>query len=470
MSIRSIGVSAAILVLAGATVGAAAPAKGKTAAAKPAPGAALDPAQVVAQLRKDETALRTARLTVRAVRKQGPVPAGAKGQAVWDAAGKLPTDSQRRESLIVSGASWKRDVTVLDEQGAPAAHFVAGVVRRNGRMLQESGHGDKKTASGVLGMDLGEDDHALLVTPGTDLLQGIKWKAAKRMGSQILLTGMQDTTPVTAALRTSPHYALERLSAEETLVTPQGKLQRGSLVRVSYDTTNGQLTPKTLERVDYATPPIGQLMFTSYTVESAQANTPVTDAELEIAFPSGIKIVDRRVDPPARYAQGDKDLTLDEVKALSQKQAANAAKVGAPAPGIELKTVAGDTAKLSDQKGKVVLLTFFASWCPPCNAEAPKMEKEIWQKYRERGLSVFGVDTAEREEPEKMAKQFVAEHGTTYPTLLDLEGDVAEAYRVEALPTIVLIDRTGTVRYIQAGFNEAEVVKQLETLLAEKQP
>jgi hypothetical protein len=159
-----IGISAAATLLAGASLGLAAPSKGKPAPkGKPAVNAALDPAQVIAQLRKDEAAIKTAHLTLTASRREGDLPPGVKGAAAWDAAQKLPQSGQRREILVLSGSSWKRDVTLMDEQGAPATHFMAGVSHRMGRMLRESGHGDQKTLNGVLGMDLSSDDHGLLL-------------------------------------------------------------------------------------------------------------------------------------------------------------------------------------------------------------------------------------------------------------------------------------------------------------------
>jgi peroxiredoxin len=95
------------------------------------------------------------------------------------------------------------------------------------------------------------------------------------------------------------------------------------------------------------------------------------------------------------------------------------------------------------------------------------MEREVWQKYRGRGLAVLGINTAERGDPEKLARQWVAEHGVTYPTVMDTEGDVSLAYEVNALPSVAVIDRKGILRYLRPGFNEAAVVKIVEELVAD---
>jgi peroxiredoxin len=93
------------------------------------------------------------------------------------------------------------------------------------------------------------------------------------------------------------------------------------------------------------------------------------------------------------------------------------------------------------------------------------MEKGIWQKYRGQGLVVLGVNAGEREDPKKLARQFVEQHGVTYPTVMDTEGEVSEAYQVSSFPTVALIDRKGVLQYLEPGFDDLAVVTRLESLL-----
>ncbi len=96
------------------------------------------------------------------------------------------------------------------------------------------------------------------------------------------------------------------------------------------------------------------------------------------------------------------------------------------------------------------------------------MEKEIWNKYREQGLMVFGVNAGERSDPMRMAREFVDKHGVTYPVMMDLDDVASQAYQVQAFPTVAVIDRKGVLRYLEAGFNEQGVLDQVKALLAEK--
>lgn len=94
---------------------------------------------------------------------------------------------------------------------------------------------------------------------------------------------------------------------------------------------------------------------------------------------------------------------------------------------------------MSDLKGKVVVLNFWASWCPPCRAEMPDFE-EMWQEMRDDGVVFVGV--AVSDSPEE-ARAFVEATGVTYPIGVDPSGSIASDYRVLSLPTTFLIDREG---------------------------
>jgi len=124
------------------------------------------------------------------------------------------------------------------------------------------------------------------------------------------------------------------------------------------------------------------------------------------------------------------------------------------------ETLSALVARADPQEGYTVL--FFAS----CNAEAPHLEKEYWQTFRDKGVVVIGIDTAEESHPKEKAGEFRQKHELTYPILLDETGAVAKAYRVQGFPTNVIIDREGKVRYIAAGFNAAAIDQALQQLIA----
>jgi thiol-disulfide isomerase/thioredoxin len=122
------------------------------------------------------------------------------------------------------------------------------------------------------------------------------------------------------------------------------------------------------------------------------------------------------------------------------------ARVGAQAPAWTDPLVGGGTLSQTKLLGKPALLDFFATWCPPCNAQAPVVEA-AYREYAPEGLQVVGVDIQENA---KKARQFVTLHGLTYPSVVD-GGTISDEYALEGMPVTVFIDKTGVIRKIEVG-------------------
>ena len=124
---------------------------------------------------------------------------------------------------------------------------------------------------------------------------------------------------------------------------------------------------------------------------------------------------------------------------------------GEAAPDFEVETFDGETLRLSDLNGKVVVLNFWASWCPPCRWEMPFFET-MWQEYRDQGVVFLGIamsDTLEN------VKAFAEEAGVTYPVGLDTTTEIARDYEVLSLPTTFFIGKDGNIeRKLTSAANE----------------
>lgn len=139
--------------------------------------------------------------------------------------------------------------------------------------------------------------------------------------------------------------------------------------------------------------------------------------------------------------------------------------VSQQAPAFSLKTRTGDVVKLEDNRGKVVLLNFWASWCIPCKEEMPLIQA-AYEKYRDRGLVVWGINMTDIDDRDEIDK-FVQETGVTFPILLDESGAVGTDYRVISIPTSFFIDRTGIIQHFQLG---AMTASQMDQYLEEMLP
>jgi cytochrome c biogenesis protein CcmG, thiol:disulfide interchange protein DsbE len=137
------------------------------------------------------------------------------------------------------------------------------------------------------------------------------------------------------------------------------------------------------------------------------------------------------------------------------------AKVGSAAPSFDDPLVAGGSMSMAKLIGKPVMLDFFATWCPPCNAEAPEVET-AYKTYGPKGVQIVGVDV---QEGAAKAKQFVTDHQLTYPAVVD-SGTLSDEYEINGMPVSVFIDRTGVVRKIVVGqMTQADIDADIQAVL-----
>ena len=174
---------------------------------------------------------------------------------------------------------------------------------------------------------------------------------------------------------------------------------------------------------------------------------------------------------------GDKenDETNNSVSNNGSSEESNKAESNkTPAIDFELKDQYGKTHKLSDYKGKVVFLNFWATWCPPCKMEMPDIQK-IYEKYEKQGektevvvLSVAAPNTQDEKDVEGI-KAFLEENGYTYPVLMDDGGYTFGAYRISSLPTTFMIDKEGNVfGYVQGGLAQKAMESIIEQTITGK--
>lgn len=125
------------------------------------------------------------------------------------------------------------------------------------------------------------------------------------------------------------------------------------------------------------------------------------------------------------------------------------------APDFTLKSRSGENVRLSDFRGQIVLLNFWASWCVPCRQEMPILN-DIQKKYEALGFSVLGVNVDLKSEK---AIAYLKDTPVNFPVLYDPKGDVSKLYSVSAMPSTAIIDRDGKVRFIHPGYKAGDESK-----------
>jgi len=145
---------------------------------------------------------------------------------------------------------------------------------------------------------------------------------------------------------------------------------------------------------------------------------------------------------------------------------AHAENVQGAAPDFTLKSQSGKNTKLSELRGQVVLINFWASWCGPCRQEMPLLEK-LYQRYRPLGFTILGVNV---EEDPTAANKLLKEISVSFPVLFDSENTVSKLYKVRGMPSTVIVDRDGNMRHLHTGYQpgyETEYQDQVRALLKE---
>jgi len=144
-----------------------------------------------------------------------------------------------------------------------------------------------------------------------------------------------------------------------------------------------------------------------------------------------------------------KNLTLGLlITVFAATSLASSGLEGQVAPDFALKSSTGENLRLSEYRGNVVMINFWATWCGPCRQEMPLLD-ELYTRYERVGFSLLGVNI---DDDSRRAMQMIEDLGVSFPVLFDARKEVSELYEVEAMPVTVLIDREGNVRYVHHGY------------------
>ena len=139
---------------------------------------------------------------------------------------------------------------------------------------------------------------------------------------------------------------------------------------------------------------------------------------------------------------------------------------GQVAPDFVLRSATGENLRLSEYRGDVVLINFWATWCGPCRQEMPLLD-DLYGRYKRVGFNLLGVNI---DEDSRRAMQMVQELGVNFPVLFDENKEVSKLYEVAAMPVTILVDREGIVRHVHHGYKpgyEEKYLTEIRSLLRE---
>jgi peroxiredoxin len=161
-----------------------------------------------------------------------------------------------------------------------------------------------------------------------------------------------------------------------------------------------------------------------------------------------------------------KNCLLPLLLALLTGSAVAAVQPSSVAPDFTLRSVGGANLRLQEQRGQVVMVNFWATWCSPCRQEMPHLSR-LYDKYRSSGFVLLGVNI---DDDPRAAADLAARLGVHFPVLLDTDKKVSRVYDMSAMPATLLIDRDGRVRQVFRGYRdgvERTYEEQVRSLLKE---
>ena len=137
--------------------------------------------------------------------------------------------------------------------------------------------------------------------------------------------------------------------------------------------------------------------------------------------------------------------------------------IGDSAPDFSMKLTTGETLKLSELKGSIVILQFTASWCSVCRLEMPHLEEDIWKKYKEKNVVLIGID---KDEPLETVINFKKQMKTTYPLALDPGAEIFSLYaeKNSGVTRNIVIDQSGKIVFLTRLFEENEYKQMLKII------
>lgn len=141
----------------------------------------------------------------------------------------------------------------------------------------------------------------------------------------------------------------------------------------------------------------------------------------------------------------------------------SALREGAEAPDFELTALDGKTVKLSDYRGKKVILNFWATWCPPCKAEMPHMQN-FYEENKDKGVEILAVNLTNMDKGVDEVQKFVKEYGLTFTIPLDEEGVAGTTYQAFTIPTSYILDENGVITKKIVGPMDENMMKELTGL------
>jgi len=151
----------------------------------------------------------------------------------------------------------------------------------------------------------------------------------------------------------------------------------------------------------------------------------------------------------------------EKSKSKNTSEDSNIIKIGQTVPSFNTTSIEGELINIDSLKGKIVLLNFFATWCPPCQKEIPHLENDVWAKYKNKDFKLISIA---REHKTKEIIKFKKDKNLSFSLVADSTRAIYSKFAKSGIPRNYIISKTGKVIYIGSGFSDEELVKMKKVI------
>lgn len=367
-------------------------------------------------------------------------------------------------TMLTSSSGWRKETVVpAPPSSSESARTVVVAFKGTQRTLMEVVSPGRALRQGILANQAATTPgDALLAGHLSDYLEGFQWREQAERADQLEVQLQRGGEALSLSAPKAHPQQFSRIRLDRPL--PGRDTGGRQVYEALIDYRGDQL--RRIEEIVITPAPYAAVAWREMVVDGRE---PLADEpEIEgFRFPAGTVVRDVRFKSPVEYEQGEKDPSDDEIRKIADDVSQPPPSPGDTAPAFSLQNDRGEAVTLDTLKGKVVVFYWYAQWSSAAGQSVAQLEKDIYRKYKAKGVQVVGIQIGASPDPAAAARAYRQAHGLTFPILVDVSGaTLRQLGPGNGVPQVTVLDRAGKVRYSATGWDLQGVTGALSQALS----